>query len=219
MRPLIVSTLNSCRPLSRLGLPLLGSFGGGKSGFRRIDSHLQGRLVDLAFEVREPVADLLSEPEMICPAGASLTASATCPSICSIDSRIRRTNSSRDSLGADSMARISCEKVLAYLEQSPRMAPGKFATPYPTNTMSSPVRKTRRTWNEPGHVHFLTYSCFRRLPLLTRDRTRRWVLESLDSARQSLDLALWAYVIMPEHVHVVLCPRRRNMRCETCSPR
>ena len=29
-------------------------------------------------------------------------------------------------------------------------------------------RKTRRAWNEPGHAHFLTYSCFRRLPLLTR---------------------------------------------------
>ena len=40
-RPLIVSTVKSCRPLLRLVLPVLGSFGGGKSGFRRIDSHLQ----------------------------------------------------------------------------------------------------------------------------------------------------------------------------------
>jgi putative transposase len=69
-------------------------------------------------------------------------------------------------------------------------------------------RKTRRAWNEAGHAHFLTYSCFRRLPLLTRDRTRRWVGEALEATRREIGVALWAYVIMPEHVHVLLCPRR-----------
>ncbi len=44
-------------------------------------------------------------------------------------------------------------------------------------------RKTRRAWNEFGHAHFVTYSCFRRLPLLTRDRTRRWVVEAFEFAR------------------------------------
>ena len=74
--------------------------------------------------------------------------------------------------------------------------------------MNPMPRKTRRSWNEPGHAHFLTYSCFRRLPLLTRDRTRRWILDALESTRRALDVALWAYVIMPEHVHVLLCPRQ-----------
>ena len=69
------------------------------------------------------------------------------------------------------------------------------------------IRKTRRSWNEPGHAHYLTYSCHRRLPLLSRDRVRRWVIEALDHTRQELDVALWAYVIMPEHVHVLLHPR------------
>ena len=73
-----------------------------------------------------------------------------------------------------------------------------------------PPRKTRRSWSEPGHAHFLTYSCFRRLPLLTRDRTRRWVLDALETTRRRLAVALWAYVIMPEHVHVLLCPRQSN---------
>ena len=68
-------------------------------------------------------------------------------------------------------------------------------------------RKTRREWNEPGHAHFVTYSCFRRLPLLTRDRTRRWVIEAFETARAVHRFALWAYVIMPEHVHVLLRPR------------
>ncbi len=68
-------------------------------------------------------------------------------------------------------------------------------------------RKTRRAWNEFGHAHLVTYSCFRRLPLLTRDRTRRWVVEAFEFARKTQRVALWAYVIMPEHVHVLLRPR------------
>ena len=67
--------------------------------------------------------------------------------------------------------------------------------------------KTRKSWNDPGHAHFLTYSCYRRLPLLSRNRVRRWVIEALERTRQELDVALWAYVIMPEHVHVLLHPR------------
>jgi putative transposase len=74
--------------------------------------------------------------------------------------------------------------------------------------MNAPLRKTRRSWNQPGHAHFLTYSCYRRLPLLSRQRTRRWALAAMEAARQQLDLAIWAYVIMPEHVHLLLCPLR-----------
>jgi putative transposase len=74
--------------------------------------------------------------------------------------------------------------------------------------MNAQPCKTRSAWNEPGHAHFLTYSCYQRLPLLTRDRTRHWIIEALENVRQCMDVALWAFVIMPEHVHVVLHPRR-----------
>jgi putative transposase len=73
--------------------------------------------------------------------------------------------------------------------------------------MDPQIRKTRRAWNELGHAHYLTYSCYQRLPLLSRDRVRRWVVAALQRTRQELDVALWAYVIMPEHVHVLLHPR------------
>jgi REP-associated tyrosine transposase len=78
--------------------------------------------------------------------------------------------------------------------------------------MTLPHRKRKATYNEPGHAHFLTYSCFRRLPLLSRDRTRQWVIEALDAARQRLDFALWAYVIMPEHIHLLIHPRQTTYR-------
>ena len=68
-------------------------------------------------------------------------------------------------------------------------------------------RKTRVSVNEPGHVHELTFTCYKRLPLLNRDRTRRWFVAALDRARTRLKFDLWAYVIMPEHAHVLLLPR------------
>lgn len=76
--------------------------------------------------------------------------------------------------------------------------------------MDPAPRKTRKAWDEPGHAHFVTYSCLHRLPLLSRDRSRRWVIDALEQTRREQDVALWAYVIMPEHVHVVLYPRRPN---------
>ena len=69
-------------------------------------------------------------------------------------------------------------------------------------------RKRVRSYNEPGHAQELTFSCFRRLPLLSRDRSRWGFIDALAAARQRCDLAIWAYVIMPEHVHVIVCPRR-----------
>lgn len=72
--------------------------------------------------------------------------------------------------------------------------------------MTPLIRKTRMAWNHPQHAHFLTYSCFRRLPLLIRERTRRWVIDALEGTRQSFQVKLWAYVIMPEHAHVLLYP-------------
>jgi putative transposase len=66
--------------------------------------------------------------------------------------------------------------------------------------------KTRRAWDEPGHAHFLTYSCLHRWPLLNRERSRRWVIEALEHTRAHLHVQLWAYVIMPEHVHVLVWP-------------
>jgi putative transposase len=57
-------------------------------------------------------------------------------------------------------------------------------------------------------AHELTFSCFRRLPLLSRDRTRRWFVDAMENARRELDLALWTYLIRPEHVHVLCWPRQ-----------
>jgi putative transposase len=70
------------------------------------------------------------------------------------------------------------------------------------------IRKRRANFNDPGNAHELTFSCFHKLPLLSKDRTRKWLVEALDVARRQWDFEMWAYVIMPDHAHVLLCPRQ-----------
>jgi putative transposase len=67
-------------------------------------------------------------------------------------------------------------------------------------------RKTCKRYNNPGDAHALTFSCFRRQPFLSRDRSRQWLIDAIDRARQTHRFHVWAYVIMPEHAHVLIWP-------------
>ncbi|MCC9607712.1 transposase [Blastopirellula sp. JC732] len=75
-----------------------------------------------------------------------------------------------------------------------------------TPCMATPHRKTIHRFDTPGDVHFLTFSCFRRLPLLSRTRTRQYCLDALEVSREKNGFDLWAFVIMPEHVHLIVLP-------------
>jgi putative transposase len=72
--------------------------------------------------------------------------------------------------------------------------------------MSQPHRKTRKTFNTPGDSHFLTFSTFNRLPLLTKKRSCQWVVDAIALSRERNPFDLWAWVVMPEHIHLVLFP-------------
>ena len=71
-------------------------------------------------------------------------------------------------------------------------------------------RRHRKSYNIPGHAHELTFSCYQRLPLLSKDRTRQWLCDSITTAGRSLDFAIYAYVIMPEHTHIIINPRQKE---------
>src|SRR5262245_65150708 len=68
------------------------------------------------------------------------------------------------------------------------------------------ARKICKRFNDPGHAHALTFSCFRRQPFLSKARSRRWLIDALDRARDKHRFHVWAYVIMPEHAHVLIWP-------------
>jgi putative transposase len=66
--------------------------------------------------------------------------------------------------------------------------------------------KRVRSFNNPGEAHELTFSCYHAVPLLSKNRTRQWFVSAMRTARRDLNLSIWAYVIMPEHVHIIVWP-------------
>src|SRR5215207_7980874 len=77
----------------------------------------------------------------------------------------------------------------------------------PPSFLTALPRKRVRHFDLPGDAHFLTFSCFHRMPLLSKDRTRKWLVEAIGNARTKHSFDLWAWVIMPEHVHLLIYPR------------
>jgi putative transposase len=71
-------------------------------------------------------------------------------------------------------------------------------------------RKTCKRYNDPGNAHALTFSCFKRQPFLSKDRSRNWLIEAIDRARLKHSFHVWAYVIMPEHAHLLIWPTERE---------
>ena len=69
-------------------------------------------------------------------------------------------------------------------------------------------RQHRRNYNEPGHAHELTFCCYRGFTFLNAERTCKWLAEAIEAARVDLNFDLWAYVFMPEHVHLIGRPRQ-----------
>ena len=55
-----------------------------------------------------------------------------------------------------------------------------------------------------GSLHFITFSCYRRLPYLGTVARRNLFLRILEQARRRYQFALLGYVIMPEHVHLLM---------------
>ena len=68
-------------------------------------------------------------------------------------------------------------------------------------------RKTCHRYSIPGHAHELTFSCFRGQPFLSFDRTMQYLAETIIRAKLKHEFDLWAYVFMPEHVHLLIWPR------------
>src|SRR5713226_539349 len=55
-----------------------------------------------------------------------------------------------------------------------------------------------------GDLHFLTFSCYRRLPLLKTMRTRNLFVQALGTVRKRYKFLLVGYVVMPNHVHLLI---------------
>jgi putative transposase len=61
-----------------------------------------------------------------------------------------------------------------------------------------------------GYLHFITTSCYRRMPLLAKPENRDLLLEVLEVVRRRYRFVVVAYVVMPEHVHLLLSEPERG---------
>ncbi|USN99913.1 MAG: transposase [Phycisphaeraceae bacterium] len=67
-------------------------------------------------------------------------------------------------------------------------------------------RKRLKRIEHPNHVRFLTFSCYRRLPLFDNDSIKDAFVEHVGACRARTNFLLHAWVIMPEHVHMMIWP-------------
>jgi REP-associated tyrosine transposase len=63
--------------------------------------------------------------------------------------------------------------------------------------------KNLKRYYGKGDLHFITFSCFRRLALLGTARPRNVFVRALGEVRKKHGIALVGYVVMPEHVHLL----------------
>jgi putative transposase len=61
-----------------------------------------------------------------------------------------------------------------------------------------------------GDLHFVTFSCYRRKPLLGTARARDNFVKILDEVRRRHAFRLIGYVVMPEHVHLLMSEPVKN---------
>ena len=64
-------------------------------------------------------------------------------------------------------------------------------------------RGLRRT-HETRDLHFITFSCYHRQPLLASANTKHLFELSLEKSRRRYKFCITGYVIMPEHVHLLI---------------
>jgi putative transposase len=74
--------------------------------------------------------------------------------------------------------------------------------------------RRRRTFNVPGEAHELTFSCYHKFSFLKAEQTAEWLADAINQARVKLDFAIWAYVFMPDHVHLIVWPRKPVYKIE-----
>ena len=74
------------------------------------------------------------------------------------------------------------------------------------NCCRPPMPKNLKRRYERRHLHFINFSCYRRLPLLVTARRRDALLRLIERARKQYRCPILGYVIMPDHLHILIAP-------------
>jgi putative transposase len=66
-----------------------------------------------------------------------------------------------------------------------------------------------KRYQQSGDLHFITFSCYRRQPLLLSPAAKRRCEFALEQTRRQYGFWITGYVIMPEHVHLLVSEPER----------
>ena len=64
-------------------------------------------------------------------------------------------------------------------------------------------------FQQSRHLHFVTFSCYRRRPYLASPDAKRVFEQALEQTRGSYRMCVCGYVVMPEHVHLLVSEPER----------
>ncbi len=64
-----------------------------------------------------------------------------------------------------------------------------------------------KRYHHEGENHFVTVSCYHRQPYLNTPQSREVALKSLEATPQRYEFEVLGYVVMPEHVHLLISER------------
>jgi putative transposase len=67
-----------------------------------------------------------------------------------------------------------------------------------------------KRFHQSRQLHFLTFSCYRRRAKLEDLHARTSFLSALERVRQQYNLCVYGYVLMPEHVHLLVSEPERG---------
>ena len=73
------------------------------------------------------------------------------------------------------------------------------------------MKGKRIRYQQTGEFHFLTFSCYRRRAHLSADAALELFEDSLERVRRRFLFAVAGYVVMPEHVHLLVSEPRRAL--------
>jgi putative transposase len=70
-----------------------------------------------------------------------------------------------------------------------------------------------KRYQDTDDLHFITFSCYQRQPFFSTPSAHRVFEETLEDVRRWYGVDIKGYVVMPEHVHMLLSePERSSLR-------
>jgi putative transposase len=66
-----------------------------------------------------------------------------------------------------------------------------------------------------GSHHFITFTCYHRFPYLNDDHARQIFEDTLETLRVRHNFFLFGYVLMPNHVHLLLSEPKNHLLADT----